>query len=71
MMGPGRYDDECTMAREATKAHTIFLIVFGGEKGDGFSAQTADPVFMDSTPALLRFIADQLDLDMAKPEGTA
>jgi len=37
--GPGRYDDACTKAREATGG-SVVLIVIGGAAGDGFSAQT-------------------------------
>ena len=39
--GPGKYDDLCTQARNTAKAAGVVLIVFGGEKGDGFSVQAS------------------------------
>jgi hypothetical protein len=37
--GPGKYDDACTAAREATEAAGVILIVLGGQHGSGFSVQ--------------------------------
>jgi hypothetical protein len=66
MNGPGKYDDVCTQAREATEATeaaSVVLIVFGGKHGHGFSVQssTADLLLL---PQILRSIADQIDNDM-------
>lgn len=42
--GPGKYDYACTMAREATNARAVLLIVLGGDQGSGFSVQAVDGV---------------------------
>jgi hypothetical protein len=39
MIGPGKYDPVCTVAREATKAEVAIVIIINGDKGSGFSAQ--------------------------------
>jgi len=38
-IGPGKYHRECTQIREAVKAQGVLLIVFGGDRGNGFDAQ--------------------------------
>jgi len=38
-LGPGKYDAECTRVRTHLRADGVLLIVFGGERGSGFSAQ--------------------------------
>ncbi len=38
-IGPGKYDDECTMLRESTEAQGVIVIVIGGKLGSGFSVQ--------------------------------
>ena len=38
-VGPGKYDDAATKAREETKARGVALIVIGGEHGHGFAVQ--------------------------------
>lgn len=60
-LGPGIYDDECTEAREATKAQTVLLMVMGGAKGNGFSVQSTDALVQVKLPAILRSIADQIE----------
>lgn len=36
-LGPGKYDDLCTYVREKAKAEGAIVIVYGGERGQGFS----------------------------------
>lgn len=38
-IGPGKYDDYCQEILMKTKARGVILIVVGGRRGDGFSAQ--------------------------------
>lgn len=58
--GAGKYDDAATAAREATKAEGVLLIVLGGEKGSGFSAQL--PLGAAARiPELLRRMADEIE----------
>ncbi len=38
-IGAGKYDDVCTVAREATQGDATLLIVLNGNKGDGFACQ--------------------------------
>jgi hypothetical protein len=58
--GPGKYDDACTLAREATSAVACILIVLEGDKGNGFSVQTLEPDLLPVLPALLRQVADEI-----------
>lgn len=62
---PGKYDDECTMARISAQASGAVLIIIGGRLGHGFSAQLspADGLRM---PAMLRDLADQIEQQVAK-----
>lgn len=59
--GPGKYDDACTDAREATHAVACLLIVLEGEHGNGFSVQTLEPALLPVLPALLRQVAQEIE----------
>lgn len=59
--GPGKYDDACTDAREATSAVACILIVLEGNKGNGFSVQTSEPDLLPALPALLRQVANEIE----------
>jgi hypothetical protein len=59
--GPGKYDDACTDAREATKAIGCILIIIEGDKGNGFSVQTLEPDLLPVLPALLRTVAREIE----------
>jgi hypothetical protein len=62
--GPGKYDAAATVARVATGAEGVALIVFNGHDGNGFSAQLpADLLIV--VPAILRDMADQIDRQLA------
>jgi hypothetical protein len=61
--GPGKYDDVATIARVATKAKGIIIIVLGGELGNGFSVQMEAPD-LEIMPGILRDLADQIEKDM-------
>lgn len=61
-IGPGKYDLECTHAREAAQAEGAILIIFNGEHGQGFSVQ-APPKLMRAIPSLLHIIADKIQED--------
>lgn len=63
--GPGKYDDLCTHAREATGAVGVILIVMGGAQGSGFSVQ-APPSVTVILAGLLRDMADQIEGDITK-----
>ena len=63
MMGPGQYDDQATLVREAMKAHGVILMVIGGTRGDGFSVQAA-PYVLPFLPTMLRSMADQIETDV-------
>lgn len=60
MSAGGKYNDAATAAREATKAEGVLLIVLGGDKGSGFSAQVP-PEIAASIPALLRHVASEIE----------
>ena len=65
MMGPGKYDDLCTLVREKTGASATIVIVIGGNKGNGFSCQS-DLVTTRMVPDLLEDIARQIRKDKAE-----
>jgi hypothetical protein len=60
MFGPGKYDDLCTYVRTESKARGAIVIVFDGDKGQGFSAQLdiEDTLKM---PSVLRAMADDIE----------
>jgi hypothetical protein len=62
-LGPGKYDDLCTLLRERAKASTALIIVIGGEQGEGFSLQTDDPRVLLALPEMLEDIARQMRAD--------
>jgi hypothetical protein len=64
MMGPGKYDDLCTLVREKTGASGVIMIVVSGDKGSGFSCQ-ADLRTTLMLPTLLETIARQIREDKA------
>lgn len=59
-VGPGRYDKWCTKIREEEKAEGVILIVVGGVKGEGFSAQLP-PHLTAKMPEVLRHVARQIE----------
>lgn len=62
-LGPGIYDDECTKVREELGADGVVLIVFGGEKGGGFSVQAPVDITLD-LPSVLAILAQQIEIDL-------
>jgi hypothetical protein len=61
--GAGKYDAVTTKVREETQAEGIILVIFGGNKGDGFSVQATSDILLD-LPKMLRSIADQIAADL-------
>ena len=59
--GPGRYNDECTAARESANAQACILIVLGGNRGNGFEVQHTHPDFVKDIPKLLREAAYEIE----------
>jgi hypothetical protein len=59
-IGPGRYDDVATHVRETTHAEGVILLVIGGDKGSGFSAQLS-AIDTLRVPEILRSVADQIE----------
>ena len=62
--GPGKYDDACTAARIACEATGAALLVFHGNKGNGFSMQ-APAYMMARLPGMLREMADEIERSIA------
>lgn len=66
MLGPGKYDDLCTLVRERAGGDGIsgvIVIVMGGNRGTGFSCQ-ADLQTMSILPDILQNVVDQMRADM-------
>jgi len=62
--GPGKYDVQCTLVRENTKAMGVVLIVFNGIRGTGFEVQAPLAVQHD-LPAILEHVARSIREDLA------
>jgi hypothetical protein len=62
--GPGRYDKEAAMVMESAKARGVMVIIYRGDRGNGFSMQSTDPRFIRTIPDILRSMADQIDQDI-------
>lgn len=54
--GPGKYDDLCTYVREKSQARAAAVLVFGGNKGGGFSIQ-GDLLTIFTLPEMLEDMA--------------
>jgi hypothetical protein len=55
-IGPGKYDDLCTLVRTKLQARGALLIVIDGTHGSGFSCQ-ADAVTTVQLPEILERVA--------------
>jgi len=64
-VGKGKYDDALTQAREACGAYSALLIVLDGKQGPGFACQTR-VTQLESLPAILRTVADQMEADFKR-----
>lgn len=62
MIGPGKYDDVCTLARQLAGAKGCIVIIRDGKNGDGFSAQLSLGD-LQALPSVLRSIAGQIERD--------
>jgi hypothetical protein len=62
-VGPGKYDEALTLARQACGATCAVLIVFDGKRGAGFSCQ-ATPAMTLSLPEILRLMANSIEEDL-------
>lgn len=64
-IGPGKYDDLCTMVREkvgidvSANGGGVIVIVLGGNKGNGFACQ-ADVQTTLLLPDMLESVAKQI-----------
>ncbi len=70
-LGPGKYDDACTLVREMTGGTSVVVAVMGGNKGAGFSVQSTAPI----PPKILAYLlADMLEAiaeELRKSSDTA
>ena len=60
MIGPGKYDDICTFAREQAEAAGAIVIIFQGRHGHGFSCQLPAEA-ISGISDILRQIAKQIE----------
>jgi hypothetical protein len=65
MMGPGKYNDICTVVRLATSAECVVVIVGNGNQGSGFAMQ-AQPTWNQNIVEVLRSVASQIEEDLMK-----
>lgn len=59
-LGPGKYDELATLAREAAGAEGVILIVINGSQGGGFSCQAPLHIQL-ALPKILRAVADDIE----------
>jgi hypothetical protein len=62
MIGPGQYDDLCTLVRDKSNATGAIIIVIDGAQGSGFSCQCTTGV-LSKLPELLESLARQIRRD--------
>ena len=62
--GAGKYDELCSIARLATEAQGVLLIVLDGNLGSGFSVQVKNPELLHSIPDLLEKLARKIREDL-------
>lgn len=62
MTGPGKYDELCTKVRQEAEAEAAIVLIFGGNKGSGFSCQLPLELIA-KVPSMLRTMADQIEAD--------
>ena len=67
-IGPGKYDEICTVVREETQAAAAIVIIFGGIAGNGFSCQ-ADLETTARLPDILEEMAAQIRADANAKRG--
>ena len=63
MNNPGKYDDLCTMVRQAAQAQGAIVIIVNGDKGNGFSVQATQEV-LNTLPDMLEYMAKQIRKDL-------
>lgn len=68
-LGPGKYDQLCTMVREATASDAAIVMVMNGRYGSGFSMQALDDVDGNKVAAILEDIASQIRADYARKDA--
>lgn len=62
MIGPGKYDDLCTLVRKSANAAGAVVIILDGKIGDGFACQ-GPLILTRALPGILRDVANQIEED--------
>lgn len=57
--GAGKYDDQCKLVRMSTKADSVLVMVFDGDRGTGFSVQASAAVIA-LLPEILEDMATEI-----------
>ena len=65
MLGAGKYDNACTVARLMTRAEVALVIILNGDKGSGFSMQgdEAARITVEKVAELLEAVAAEIRSD--------
>ncbi len=61
-LGPGKYDDICTLVREKTDAEAVVVVIINGNRGAGFSVQGHQPAVV-YLPDLLDMVSKSIRKD--------
>lgn len=62
MFGKGKYDEQCLKVMQETGAHTVFMVILGGDKGSGIPCKASYEGILD-LPEILRKTADAMEKD--------
>jgi hypothetical protein len=65
-IGPGKYDDLCTVVRETAEAKAAIIIILDGNKGNGFSVQSTTSL----SPNSLANILDRISKELRNRQGS-
>lgn len=69
-LGGGRYDEECIKLRTSVHAEGVAVLVFGGDRGSGFTVQLS-PDLLCQLPQILRDLADHIEQEREQILQTA
>ena len=69
-LGAGQYDAEACAAFEACRAEGVALMVFNGNRGNGFSVEASMRI-LAAMPGVLRSMADQIEKVLAEDLAAA
>lgn len=68
-IGPGKYDDLCTLVRGISGGRAAMVIIVGGVDGSGFSVQSVGDNFTEKLPEVLETMAAEIRASLTNKDG--